>query len=197
VKVIGLTGGIAAGKSTFSSMLRTLGARVIDADAISRGLTEPGGAALEGIRGRFGCGVFDGGKLNRAALAGIVFSSELERRALESIIHPLVISESRARLSALRESGARVAVLEAPLLIEAGMDRMCGEVWVVYAPESVRLERLMKRDGLTLEQARARIASQTSFAEKARRADLILPTTGLRSDICAMASRQWARITES
>ncbi|MDR1599369.1 MAG: dephospho-CoA kinase [Oscillospiraceae bacterium] len=198
MKVIGLTGGIATGKSVFSSMLRKLGANVIDADQISRGLTAPGGAALPDIRGRFGGGVFGGdGRLDRAALAGIVFGDEMARRALESIIHPLVIIESRAGLESLRQAGAKAAALEAPLLIEAGMDAMCDEVWLTYAPEPVQLARLMERDHLTKEQARARIASQAPFSDKARVADLILPMVGLRVGICAMASRQWARVIES
>ncbi|MDR2657212.1 MAG: dephospho-CoA kinase, partial [Oscillospiraceae bacterium] len=111
------------------------------------------------------------------------------------IVHPLVIAECGARLAALRESGAAAAVLEAPLLIEAGMHGMCDEIWLTYCPVSTQLERLMKRDRLTAEQANARIASQTPFHEKARFADIILPMVGSRTGICAMAARQWNRAT--
>ncbi|MDR1261954.1 MAG: dephospho-CoA kinase [Oscillospiraceae bacterium] len=194
--IIGLTGGIASGKSTFSSMLRKLGAPVVDADAVSRALTAAGGAALPGIRDRFGGDVFAAdGTLNRAALAEIVFNSEQSRRDLESIVHPMVIAECSARLAVLCESGVTAAVLEAPLLIESGMHGMCDEIWVTYCPVSTQLERLMERDRLTAKQANARIASQTPFHEKARLADVILPMLGSRMGICAMAARQWNRAT--
>ncbi|GHU68658.1 dephospho-CoA kinase [Clostridia bacterium] len=201
MKVIGLTGGIATGKSTFSSMLRSMGANVADADAVSRALTAEGGAALPAIRDRFGGDVFVKdevggiGQLNRAALAEIVFGDESARRALELIIHPLVIRECSARLLQFEQAGAKAAILEAPLLIESGMDSMCCEVWLTYAPEPVQLARLTQRDGLTVAQAQARVASQMPFHEKAKRADVILPMVGPRVGICAMARRQWARVT--
>jgi dephospho-CoA kinase len=197
MRVIGLTGGIACGKSTFSSILRGLGAPVVDADAISRSLTARDGAALPSIRGRFGGGVFDpDGRLNRRALGDIVFNNESARRALESIIHPLVIEESVNRLASLRDSGARAAILEAPLLIESNMRALCDEVWLVYVPESVQLARLMERDNISIEQARARVLSQTTFRQKARHASLIIPMLGSRPGICETASRQWRRVTE-
>jgi dephospho-CoA kinase len=176
-------------------MLRSAGANVVDADKVSRSLTAENGAALPAVRARFGDGVFHSdGRLNRPALAEIVFNDESARRQLESIVHPLVIEECSARLALMERDGAKAAVLEAPLLIEAGMDSACDEVWLTYAPEPIQLKRLIERDALTLEQAKARIASQTPFHVKARRAHVILPMVGPRAGICAMARRQWSRV---
>ncbi|MDR1570251.1 MAG: dephospho-CoA kinase [Oscillospiraceae bacterium] len=193
--IVGLTGGIASGKSTISAALRKLGAPVIDADEISRGLTASGGGALEAIRNRFGPEVFDeAGGLIRARLAARIFSDPVERAALDDIVHPIVIQQSLSRLDELRRGGAAAAVLEAPLLIEAGMDRYVDEVWVTYLPREEQLARLIARDGLTDEQARARVSSQSSFARKARVASVIIPTTGAMERARAKAAAQWSRL---
>jgi len=115
---IGLTGGIATGKSTVAALLREYGASVIDADAISRELTAPGGVALPIIRAHFGDEVFQGGALNRSALAARIFADEQARLALDAIMHPLVYADMFERVCVLVDRGEKLVVLEIPLLFE-------------------------------------------------------------------------------
>ena len=174
--VIGLTGGIGCGKSDAAAHLSSLGAVRVDADAISRALTAPGGAALEGIRRAFGDGVFlPDGALDRTKLADLVFPDEAARRALEGILHPMIQAKALEEIDQAQRDGAPVVVLEVPLLFETGMDVLCDEVWTVTAPHEVQLARVTAR-GLTVEQAEARIASQMSPQERARRARHVIST---------------------
>ena len=193
--VIGQTGGIACGKTTLSHALRTLGAPVLDADAYSREATAERGAALPAIRARFGPAVFDAeGKLNRAALGEAVFADPQARRDLEGIVHPLVTERIHAELDRLRRGGAPVAVLDVPLLFEAGMEHLAHEVWVAYLPEALQIQRLMARDNMSPEQALRRIRSQMPLSEKLRRADVIIATTGSRAQSAARVTAQWDRV---
>lgn len=172
---LGLTGGMGCGKSTVAGLLSGMGATVLDADAISRELTAPGGDALPAIRAHFGPEVFrSDGSLNRAALASLIFRDTKERRILEGIIHPAVQSELIARMEAAEKSGARLLVLDVPLLFECGLDVLCDQVWVVTLPQDVQLLRIQARDGISREQALARIASQMPLAEKERRAHRVI-----------------------
>ena len=130
--VLGLTGGIACGKSSASSFLAGLGANVIDADKISRAVTAPGGEALPAIAQTFGSDMLDAdGHLDRRRLAQVVFSDDASRRALEGIIHPLVQQATLRRIRELAAAGANCAVLDVPLLYETGMDVLCDEVWLL------------------------------------------------------------------
>ena len=161
MKIIALTGGIACGKSTLAEMLRDLGTPVIDADAISRGLTAPGGKALPAIREAFGSEVFQNDQtLNRAALAERVFHDPEQLQKLNAITHPLIIEQMQSEIERCRDSGAPVVVLDVPLLFETGLDRLADETVCVSAPLPVQLKRLMTRNGLTEEQAMRRIQSQ-------------------------------------
>ncbi|MGI6236899.1 MAG: dephospho-CoA kinase [Candidatus Excrementavichristensenella sp.] len=172
---LGLTGGMGCGKSTVAGLLAGMGATVLDADAISRELTAPGGASLPAIRVHFGPEVFrSDGSLNRAALATRIFQDTKERRALEEIIHPTVQSELIARIEAAEKAGARLLVLDVPLLFECGLDVLCDQVWVVTLPQDVQLLRIQARDGISREQAMTRIASQMPLAEKERRAHRVI-----------------------
>ena len=174
--IVGLTGGIGCGKSEAAACLRSLGAVHVDADAISRALTAPGGEALPAVREQFGEGVFnEDGTLNRAALGQIVFSSEAHRRMLEGIIHPLVQSQTWAQIEQAGAAGEKVVILDVPLLFETGMDVLCDETWVVYADAATQLERVMQR-GLTREQAQARIDSQMPSEERSARATRVINT---------------------
>ena len=175
--VIGLTGGIGCGKSEAAAYLERLGARHIDADAISRALTAPGGDALAAIRERFGDGVFrPDGALDRAAMAERVFADEGERRALEAILHPLVQREMLRQLDEAAEQGEKVVILDVPLLFETGMDALCDETWVLYVSPETQLARVMARDGMTARQAQARIDSQMSTQERRQRATRSIDT---------------------
>lgn len=170
--VLGLTGGTGCGKSEAAQYLRALGAQVADADAISRALTAPGGAAIPEIRRRFGPAAFlPDGSLNRRALGEEIFRDPAARAALEGAIHPRV---RRALEEAVRTSRARVTVLDVPLLFEAGLDALCDETWAMSADEETQLARICARDGLSAGQARARISGQMSMAERNARADRVI-----------------------
>ncbi|MBQ6374539.1 MAG: dephospho-CoA kinase [Clostridia bacterium] len=169
--VIGLTGGMGSGKSEAARYLETLGAARFDADEVSHALTAPGGVALPAIREAFGDGVFHpDGTLDRTALAGIVFASAADRRILESILHPLVQRQMLEMMDRAGEAGVPVVILDVPLLFETGMDALCDETWALYAPREMQISRIVARDGLTREQASARIDSQMPTEERNARA---------------------------
>lgn len=173
---IGLTGGIGSGKSTVSTCLRLLGAPVLDADAISHALTAPGSEALPSIRTRFGDGVFDGDVLDRKKLAAIVFADRYARRDLEGIVHPLVFARIESEMRRLAEAGTPAVVLDVPLLFETGMDQKVDETWLVCVPEAEQIRRIMVRDGMSEQEARARVASQMSLRSKVLRANRVIST---------------------
>ena len=173
--IIGLTGGIATGKSTAARYLESLGAVQIDADEISHALTADGGEALPEIRETFGDGVFrEDGTLDRRALANLVFSDPASRRALEGIMHPRVQRTMMSRVDEAAESGARLVFLNVPLLFETGMDALCDETWVVQVKPETQLRRVMERDSVDEAQAMERIGSQMSQEEKAERATVVV-----------------------
>ncbi len=172
--VIGITGGIASGKTNLTDALLEAGENVIDADVISRRLTADGGEALPAVRAAFGDGVFHGASLDRKALGRIVFASGEKREQLESILHPMI---KRAILKAVQQAKG-VVFLSAPLLYECGLESICDRVWCAYIPREEQLRRLMARDSLSMEEAALRLESQMPPEEKAKRADLVIPTDG-------------------
>lgn len=185
--VIGLTGGIACGKSNISRSLKAAGVPVIDADEISRNLTASGGPALPAIREKWGEKVFDGEELNRRALSDIVFSDPAARDALNAIIHPLVLSEIHRRMD---ETEGPV-VMDVPLLYEVGMDSWCDEIWCAYAPQKEQVRRVRKRGQITYAEALRRIHSQMPVMEKRRRADHMIRTTGTKEESGRAALSLW------
>lgn len=173
--IIGLTGGMGSGKSEAARHLKTLGAVHVDADAISRSLTAPGGEALPAIREVFGDEVFYAdGTLDRRALGAVVFSNIAARRALEGITHPRVQRISLEMADAAREAGEDAVLLDVPLLFETGMDALCDVTIVISADIEERIHRVMSRDGLTREEAEARFASQMSDEERCARATHVI-----------------------
>lgn len=175
---IGLTGGLASGKSTVSDILRELGAAVLDADEIVRGLYREGGAGAAAAQDLFGDDVLgEDGRIDRTRIAAIVFSDAASRHALEARIHPLVGLE-RARFFAQAEKGgAQVAVVEASQLIEAGTESEYDRVCLVMAPEEVRVRRWEGRGG-DPEDARRRIRAQLSAEIARERADDVIFNSG-------------------
>lgn len=172
--IVGLTGGIASGKTTATDYLASLGACVLDADVESRALTAPGGEALPAIRAAFGDGVFRAdGTLDRRALGDVVFSDAASRRRLEAIIHPLV----KARMLRGAE-GRDLVFFSVPLLFESGMDALCDETWALTVSRETQLARLMARDRLTGEEAERRVRSQLTGEERAARADVVISSEG-------------------
>lgn len=178
IRVVGLTGGIATGKSTVSRMLRELGVDVIDADAVAREVVEPGTPGLAAVARRFPGVVGLDGRLDRAKLGARVFFDPAERAALNAILHPLIQEEVRRRTAELERQGKSLVVYDAALLIENGLHRSMDAVVVVSAPEDVQRQRLMARDHLTREEADARIASQLPLREKLEHATWVVDNGG-------------------
>lgn len=177
MKIIGLTGGIACGKTTVADMLKELGASIIDADAISHELTAPGGEALPGIREAFGRLVFfPDGTLNREVLGALVFSNEAERETLNKVTHPLILNRLKEDIETCRKMGALIVVLDVPLLFEVGAEKLVDLTVCTTSPEEVQIERMRTRSGLGREQAIKRIQSQMPLSEKEARADVVLDT---------------------
>ena len=175
--IIGLTGGIGTGKSEAAKFLASLGAVHLDADAVSHELTQPGGEALEPIRAEFGEGVFrEDGTLDRQALANITFSDPARKRALEAILHPRIQRDIMRGIDRAAEEGAKVVILDVPLLFETGMDALCDETWVLSADAETQVARVMMRDRVEREQVEARIQSQMPAEEKEKLATQVIPT---------------------
>lgn len=177
--VLGLTGGIACGKSTISLTLRELGAVIVDGDVLSRELTAPNGPALPDIRRAFGDSVFHSdGTLNRRKLGSVVFADDKARETLDGIMQPLLLTLILRDIEDARNAGAAVCVLDMPLLYEKGIDRLCDRVWCACIPRQTQLVRLMERDDFTMQEAESRLNSQLPAEEKAARADVVIDTSG-------------------
>ncbi len=175
--VIGLTGGIASGKTTVSDYLKGLGVCVIDADEVAHEVTSPGSAGFKKIIEEFGEDLLTPeGNLNRKKLGEIVFSDKEALSELNAIVHPLVIENIRQMLVKIERSPC--VVLDVPLLFESGMDDLCDEVWVVAVDEDTQVKRLMERDGYNFDEAIRRVKAQMPLEEKVRRANRVLDNTG-------------------
>lgn len=199
--VVGLTGGIGAGKSTAAARFGELGAVVIDVDAIGREVLAPGGRAEQGVIDSFGRGILDdNGLIDRAKVAAEVFGRPDRLAALEAISHPAINAELDSRLQDLADSGeVRVVVLDMAVLAESRLGRLESgrgytEVVVVEAPEEVRLPRLLQR-GLSEEQARARMASQATDAQRRALAGHVIVNDGSPEELAAAVDRTWAELT--
>ncbi len=196
---IGLTGGIGSGKSTVAGMLRELGAAVIDADAISRGLTAAGGAALPEIARQFGAHMIGAdGALDRSAMRQLVFADPAARQRLEAIIHPLVGQQTAERAQAALAQGCRVLVHDVPLLVEAGerWRRQLDRVWVVDCEEATQRQRVMARSGLSAAEVQAIIDQQARRQQRLACADGVIRNEGL--DLAALreqVQQAWQHMT--
>lgn len=176
MRVLGLTGSIAMGKSTTAAMIRQLGIPVHDADAAVHRLIGPGGRAVAAVLAAFpGVGTEAAG-IDRPALAARVFGDAPGLRRLEAILHPRVQAETRAFLQRMARARRPVVVLDIPLLFETGRDRACDQVIVVSAPAFLQRQRVLRRPGMTDAKLKAILARQMPDAEKRRRADWVVPT---------------------
>ena len=192
MRIIGLTGGIACGKSTVSGTLREMGVPIVDGDELARRLTAPGGAALPAIREAFGDGVFFAdGNLNRKALGNRVFSDRDALARLDRLMEPHLLKIIRGELDALASAGAPLCVMDMPLLYERGLDARCRRVWCVTAPQDTQIARLKERDGLDRGEALARIGSQMPTGEKAARADVVIDTDRPLEETRLEVQRLW------
>lgn len=177
--VLGITGGIASGKSSIAAMLADLGAVVVSADQLAREAVAPGTATLTLLVEAFGPAIVDAsGALDRAALGRIVFADPAARERLNAITHPAIARLSEARLGELRGQGVPLVVYEAPLLFEAGAEQRVDRILVVIVDPAVQRQRLADRDCLSAEQIAARIAAQWAQAEKVARADYVIDNSG-------------------
>jgi dephospho-CoA kinase len=187
---IGLTGGIGSGKSTVAALLAERGAVVVDADRIAREVVAPGTDGLAAVVAEFGDGVLTAdGALDRPALAAIVFADPAARARLDGVVHPLVRARAAEALAVVPPDA--VVVQDVPLLVETGQAGSFDLVLVVEADEELRVRRLVER-GLSEDDARARIASQASDAERRAVADAVLRNDGDRDELAARVEEFWA-----
>ena len=197
MRVIGLTGGIASGKSTVASMLRAAGAPVVDADQLARQVVEPGSPALAEIAAQFGPDLLDAdGRLDRQKMAARVFGDDQARRALNAITHPRIAAASQAALAALAAAGHPVAVYEAALLVESGLAGGLDGLIVVAVPEPVQRQRLASRDQLDPAAIEARIAAQLPLADKVAAADWVVNNSGSVEHTRAQVEQIWREIRD-
>jgi dephospho-CoA kinase len=177
--IIGLTGGIASGKSTVSGMLKNLEIPVIDADIESRLAVEQGEEAYDQIVNHFGKSIlYEDGSINRAELGEIIFNNEKERMVLNGIVHPAVRKRMVEKQVAAQTKGESIIVMDIPLLFESDLRSIVGRTLLVYVDEEVQLQRLMKRNNYTKEEAFARIQSQMPLIEKKKLADAVIDNNG-------------------
>lgn len=184
MRKVGLTGGIASGKSTVSGMFRELGVPVIDADVIAREVVAPGSRALEAIVDAFGEEILTEEKsLNRAGLGEIVFSDLSKKKVLEGILHPEIIAEQDRRLKDLeREGRTPVAIVDAAVMIESGSWKRFDSLVVVDCDESQQIGRLRLRNGMSEEEAARRVDAQMPLSEKVKYADHVIDNRGSIDD---------------
>jgi dephospho-CoA kinase len=192
---VGLTGGIASGKSLVAAELATRGAIIIDADVLAREVVEPGTPALAAIIDRFGSDVVQDGQLDRVRLAQIVFADPSARRDLERIVHPAV----RARAAELERAAgdAAVVVHVIPLLVETGQHKNFDLVVTVDADHETQVQRLMARNGFTRAEAESRIAAQASREDRKRSADVVLDNTGTVAQLREQIDALWAELSSA
>ncbi len=211
--VIGLTGGIASGKTTVSRILKELGAEVIDADQVARKVTEPNRPAWNELVRAFGKGILNPDcTINRRRLGSLVFGNPKHLATLNSITHPRIIADIKDRLELLAaESEGRVkegtetelagnkekvVVLDAPLLIEAGMTSLVDEVWVVVVGRETQISRLMARENFSYEEAVQRLRAQMPLSEKVKRADRVIDNEGLLEETRRKVQALWKEIQQ-
>lgn len=181
MKVIGLTGSAGTGKTSVAQYLKTLGAEVIEADTVARELTQPGKPLLAKIAETFGPDfVTPEGSLDRSKLRQLIFSDHAARNRLNEITHPEIIARIKKWLAELRQRPLppQVAVIEAPLLLETGLERIVHEVWVVIAEREAVVRRIVARDRVPPEQAQAIIAAQMAQEDKVRKAHRVIDNSG-------------------
>lgn len=175
MKVIGLTGGIASGKTTVSTFLKSKGYEVIDADLISREIYNVDEEAYKKVITEFGTEILNNDRtINRKKLGKVVFNNKLKLKKLNEITHPIITNKILKKIEESKLRGKKICFVDAALLIEANLVKYVDEVWLVVADEEVQINRLMKRDNISYEDAKKRIESQMPVAEKKKYADFII-----------------------
>ncbi len=189
---VGLTGGIAAGKSTVAGIFRELGWDLVDADEVARKVVSRGEKPLKALVDVFGDGILDAsGNLDRPRLGRRVFNDARSRARLEAILHPAIVAESARRFAALAEVGAPVVLYEAALLVETGRHKEMDALIVVVAEESLRIARLCARDGISDQEARRRLQAQGPQDSKAALADHLIDNSKSLADTREQVEEVW------
>ncbi|MFW6381959.1 MAG: dephospho-CoA kinase [Bacillota bacterium] len=186
---LGLTGGIATGKTTAANILRDLGADIIDADKIAHKIMEPEGPAYSDVVQFFGNNILnEAGSINRKKLGKIVFNNSELRQKLEKITHPIIVKEIEKRLNNNLDNNK---VIVAPLLYETGLESLVDQVWVIYCNLSTQIERLKSRDNLNSDEANLRIEAQMSLEKKIKKADLAIENEGSIEELESKLRTAW------
>lgn len=193
--VIGLTGGIASGKSTVSAKLKELGAAVIDVDIVAREVVSKGEIAYNRIVQCFGEGILlPSGQINRKRLGGIVFSDKEKLALLNSITHPEIISKVKDRIHQLKEEGRKVIVVDAAILIEMGLHKYVDSVWVVSVDRETQIKRLIERDKFDYRESENRVNSQFSNEIRRKYADVIIDNNKSVAEVGKRLEELWNNI---
>lgn len=193
---IGLTGGIASGKSTVSAELRRLGLPIFDADAEAKLAVAKGSEGLAQVIAALGSEYLtDEGELNRAKVAERVFHDKNALKTIEAIIHKIVWARAEQFMQENRSAEKQLAVLDVPLLIECGWHKLVDSVWLVAVSRKQQIERAMLRSGMTADEVEARIAAQMSLAEKKKYADIVLDNSGTLEKTLAAVHKELAQLT--
>ena len=194
MRIIGLTGGIASGKSTVARLLERRGAVVIDADQLSRDVVAPGEPAYCAIVAAFGNAILNEDQtINRTALGRLVFSSSEARQRLENITHPAIGKRAEEKLAELKRAGAPLVIYMAPLLIEAGATARVDDIWVVYLDRETQLKRVMERDGVTREEALQKVAAQMPMEEKRLYGSVVIDNCGSPAELEEQVIELWEK----
>lgn len=197
-KIIGLTGGIASGKSTLAAYFQSKGAAVLSADALAWRLAEPQGELYRLYVAHFGRSILlPEGKLDRRAIGNIVFSDDAQRRWLDETSHPVLQTAMEKQIQAAQQKNFPVIILDVPLLFEAGWDKMTEESCLVFVDEDVQLARLIKRNGYTRAEAMGRIAAQLPLSVKKQLADRFIDNNGSLAASYTQADRLWKEWTHA
>lgn len=193
--VIGLTGGIAAGKSTVARLLAERGAVVVDADKLGHRVYAQGQPAFGEVVAAFGQDIVgEDGEIDRKALGAKVFGDAAELKRLTDIVWPAILELAQAELATARAGEAKVAVLEAAVLIEANWQRAVDEVWAVEIPPALAVARASARDGVDAAAVQARIDAQLSNAERAAHAQVVIENAGSPEALCAQVDARWQHL---
>lgn len=193
---IGLTGGIASGKSTVSAELRRLGLPIFDADAEAKLAVAKGSDGLAQVIAALGSEYLTAeGELNRAKVAERVFHDKEALKTIEAIIHKIVWARAEQFMQENRSAEKQLAVLDVPLLIECGWHKLVDSVWLVAVSRKQQIERAMLRSGMTADEVEARIAAQMSLAEKKKYADIVLDNSGTLEETLAAVHKELAQLT--
>lgn len=195
---IGLTGGIASGKSTVLAQFKAKGASTIDADVVAREVVAPGTEGLKRVKNHFGAEVIKSdGTLNRRKLGQLIFADESQRQTLNRLLHPLINTRIRRRMQECERAAPDVpVVVDIPLLVENQLQDMFDRIVVVYIPRKLQMERLMKRDGLTEEEANQRIQAQMPLEDKKQVADDVIDNSGGIENTERQVGRIWVSLRQ-